>query len=301
MFAINTKGLLAAVLTLTLSSAALADSSIAAEAAPSGQASTTSIGSMIASKAKASYFMEFFGMNGKAIDGQEGGGSDLTINHYGSVGWKLSNKWTVKATQAMQQRIRKKVEGQDDFIMTDPYFTFSNSKIASSDKYGTNLAGYVRYYAPFSRATNQNVGTANDQGNGAIRLLVAPSKTFMDGALTISCPSFIQYRLNKSTAQERSALNNGDSSRIDYRAFINPIVAYSLSAKTEAYLEFGTNYINHSTKGTWSNIQDVAYISPGLNLSPAKKVLVNPYVAWDVSAIQLNKASIGVNAQYTFL
>lgn len=296
----NSPWLVATVVALTISSVATADSSAsAADIAPANQSSTSNISDLIAKKGKASYYLEYRGTKVNALDGTAGDGTDLTMNHYAILGWKLSSKWSVSLTQPLVQKIRPEFDAkgkeQKNLYLADTSITFTNSKIASSSKYGTNLSAYMRYYAPTSNTSVNSKGTVDDQRNGAIRSIIIPSKTFMDGALTLSGAIDLRYRL-ANEVNETTGHNN-------IRAMFDPVLEYAINDKISTYLEYYTGYLTHNTKtGTWGKVRDEQGISPGVNWTPTKKILVNPFVSWDGRDImRANRTQIGLNAQYTFL
>lgn len=308
MFSLNKKYLLAAAILSTLSATvAVAEDSTATTNAGSQQ-STFSLESILAKKAKANYLLWLSGPKWKALDGTEGEGKSLTLQHFPSIGYKISSKWSVSATQMMTQAFDSD-PSKEHWTMNDPYFTFSNNNITSSSKYGTSLSGYIRYYAPFSQATNRGVAKYSDQGNGAIRLLLTPTKTFMDGAISLTGVTLVQTKLAKSTEAERAANpankgHVGDGIREDYKFAFNPALEYDPSSKFGVYLEYFTGYFRHNTAGHWTTFNNAdtgQYLSPGINWMPTKKVLVNPYLSWGPTSYQINNADIGVQVQYTFL
>ena len=310
MFVFNKKALLAtAAILSTLATSAMAEDSTATANAGTQQ-SSSSLGSLIAGKTKASYMLWLTGPKWKAIDGTEGDGKSLALTHFPSLGYKISSKWSASVTQMMTQSFDSD-SSKEHWVMNDPYISFSNSNITSSSKYNTSLAGYVRYYAPFSQSTNKKVGSYTDQGNGAVRVAFMPTKTFLDGALSISSTDLFQYRLARSSAHERADLTNGanskragDSAREDYKFLFDNSIEYDFNSKIGVYLEYSTAAFRHNTNGQLTTFNDPdtgQYVSPGVNWAPTKKVLVNPYISWGPTSYQINNADVGVVVQYTFL
>lgn len=298
---------------------AVADSS--GTETPAAASSSSDILGKLKKNAKANYLAWLTGPNSRALSGNVAGeGTALTITHYPAVGYRLGSKWTMMITQPFTQSIDEKPSTeQDPFLANDPYITFSNSRILHSDKYGTNLFGYIRYYAPFSRATRDgyNAGSFRDRGNGVIRFYMNPSKTFMDGALTLNFVTLLNYSLPGNSAAERAAKSSrevakggtpnkytGTGVREDFYFVIDPSIAYALSDKVEVYLEYATGYIRHTTDGKLSKMNhptDGQYISPGLNITVGKNVFLNPYVSFGPVFRGLKNMDIGLQAQYTFL
>lgn len=279
-----------------------------ASAAPAVQSSTSGFDlSKIRQNMRASYQMWLYGMNTRAMSGNlDGSGTNLNITHYATLGYKVSRKWSVSVTQPFNQTIDEKPASEvDPVVSLDPYITFSNASITKSDRYGTNLSGYIRYYAPLSRSTNRaaNAGARSDAGNGALRLLVTPSKTFMDGALTVSGTTLLQYRFPGNSSAERAA-RGGSAIREDYYILFNPSVAYAISSKVEAYVEYASGYLRHSTDGKFSKFNDPVYgqyISPGINWQASKRLALNPYLSVGPVFRGVKNTDIGVIGTYSFL
>ncbi len=138
-------------------------------------------------------------MNTQALSGnKDGTGTALAINHTFGVGYRLSKKWSIGLTQSFTQSIDDVPSTEKDpFVANDPYLMVSNTSLWNSEKYGMNVFGYIRYYFPFSRATSQTVAKAGakDAGMGSVRVYVNPTKTWLDGRLTLNLVTFAQFRL----------------------------------------------------------------------------------------------------------
>jgi len=279
-----------------------------ASAAPAAQSSTSGFDlSKIRQNMRASYQMWLYGMNTRAMSGNvDGSGTNLNITHYTTLGYKVSRKWSVSVTQPFNQVIDEKPASEvDPLVALDPYITFSNASITKSERYGTNLSGYVRYYAPFSRSTNRAAdrGARTDAGNGALRLLVTPSKTFMDGALTVAATTLVHFRLPGNSSAERAA-KSGSAIHENYYILLNPSVSYALSSKVEAYVEYASGYLRHSTDGKFSKFNDPVYgqyVSPGINWQASKRLALNPYMSVGPVFRGVKNTDIGLIGTYSFL
>lgn len=301
-------------LALLASPAAFADS---AASAPAGQSSSSNVLETLKKKVKLSYTAEILGATTKSLSGNSaGGGTNLIWNHYVGTGYRITKPLSINITQPFRQNIDEKPASvADPLVVNDPYLTLTHASLAGSEKYGTSLSGYVRYYMPLSRSTNRNAkvddnarvaaaGAPNDQGRGAVRVLLTPSKTFMDGALTLAGTTLVQYRIAKRSSAERAALV-GDPMRNDYYFLFNPSVAYQVSSKVEAYVEYATGALTHNTgDGNWTKMNDPdygQYVSPGVNWQASKRLLVNPYFSMGPVFRGLKNVDIGLIAAYTFL
>ncbi len=294
-----------ALLALSLPVVANADS---AASAPAAQSSTSSALEALKKKVKLSYQAWLSGPTAKSLSGNsDGNGTNLTLTHYVGTGYRITKALSINVTQPFQQKIDEQPASVvDPLTSLDPYMTLSHGSIAGSEKYGTSLSGYLRYYMPLSRATNKsaNAFSANDAGNGAVRLLVTPSKSFMDGALSISGTTLVHYRLAKQSSQER-AVAKGTGTRNDYYFLFNPSISYDISSKVGVYVEYATGTLTHNTgDGNWTKLNNAdlgQYISPGINWQASKRLGVNPYVSWGPVFRGVKNTNIGVIATYTFL
>lgn len=299
---------------------ALAAPAIAEETA--GQSTADSSQSWIMQNGKLSYLGWLVGPRTEALSGNRlGGGTDLTLTHYFAVGANIGKGLTLKLTQAVDQYIDEKPEAEKKQLAPlDPYLTLSHGKILHSDRWAANLDGYLRYYIPVSRSTsdNLNAGTARDHGKGMVRVLLNPSKSFLDGKLTFNGLFFANFRFASNSPGERlrrqtvQAVKDSSitpsSVREDMYFVWDPSVVYSVSSKLDIYVEYATGYLRHTTNGKWSSSNhpsDGQYLSPGVYWNPTKKVYVNPYISYQLSAAPvdrgLTKMDVGVQFQYTFL
>lgn len=257
---------------------------------------------------RAFYEMWLRGMNTQALSGNvSGGGTALAINHTFGVGYRLGSKWAVGFTQGFTQSIDDKPTAEKDpWVANDPYLMVSNTSLYKNEKYGINVFGYMRYYLPFSRATNQNVVKAarTEAGAGSVRLYVNPSKTWLDGKLTLNLVTLAQYRLATRSDADRAAANSGSSAREDWFFIFDPLLEYTLVDWASIYLEYATGYIKHSTDGHFSKLNDASdgqYVSVGSNILVGKKLLLNPYLSAGPVFRGVKNTDIGLIASYTFL
>ena len=88
----------------------------------------------------------------------------------------------------------------------------------------------------------------------------------------------------------------------------DPSISYSISPKVEVYVEWTPGYWRHTTDGKWSSTNhptDGQYFAYGAYWNPTKKISVNPYLLYQISAAPkdrgLDKQDIGLLLQYTFM
>jgi len=255
------------------------------------------------SNIRAGYDMEFYGPSIKSLSGNSAGaGTNLTINHYFGIGYKLPGSWAWGLKQSFTQSIDEVPSAaKDPFVTNDPYMTVVNSKIIGSEKYGTNLLAYLRYYAPFSRATSKETNKVGrkDAGNGRFRFLVSPSKSWLDGDLNLSLTSFLQYRMASNSDSARQTRNNSPH-RDDLTFVFDPTLSYSITKEIGVYLEYAFD-MNHSTEGKWTSYKLQDYVALGGNFQATKKLLLNPYISSAPARNEFQYASVGLTAVYKFL
>jgi len=183
------------------------------------------------------------------------------MRHYFTFGGKAhrrhlpnSTSWELSTTTKKPKASRNTSSG------ADPYVTLSHSKLLHNEEMGFNLEGYARYYIPVSRDTQDGLnsgfiakdGGPNDVSNGQLRLYVNPTKTFLDGKLTLSGATMMNFKFSRLSAQERfdrqtaEIAKHGDDSveaksfREDAYLFFDPTATYSVSSKVDMYLEYAT-------------------------------------------------------------
>ncbi len=306
---------------LAMSPSARAEEAVATSESSSGN----SVWNAIQKNGKASYLLWLYGMHTEALSGnRDGTGTNLTADHYFAIGAALGKGFTLKMTNLGRQSINEAPEAAGkSFVFQDPYFTLSKSGLLKNEAMAFNMDAYLRYYAPFSRPNvdARNKGAIDDKGRGVIRVYVAPSKSFFDGKLTFNGTMLTNIKLNSKTPQERfdaatrefakTGKGNDGASVVSYRKdmyfLADPSIAYTVSNKLEIYLEWYALW-EHTTNGKWTSIDEPESdqtISPGLNWTPTKKILVNPYLEYKTSLEKKERkfgvASVGVQMQYTFL
>jgi hypothetical protein len=285
----------------------------------------------------ASYLLWAQQMHTEALSGnRDGTGTNLLFEHFFTVGAKLSKKVSLKGTVYFDQNI-----DEDDTTRQwepgDVYLTLSDNSLVHSDVYGFNLDGYVRLYAPTSPRTINgiNAGGTSDMGHGKMRLLLNPVKTWFDGKLSFSGLAYMNFYFNRMSPQERfdagtrEAAKGGKatptSTRQDMYLVLDPSLTYSVSSKVDVYIEWASGVLRHFTSGVtgtgpvdsrWTSINnpsDGMYLSPGVNWNPTKKLSLNPYLSYQLSAVHdtdvnsvkrrvsLFHADIGLQVSYAFL
>jgi hypothetical protein len=302
--------------------------------------------SWFATNAHATYLAWLTGMHTEALNGdRDGTGQNLEFDHYVAINADLGHNFNLKLTNWAAQIIDEDPASRQ-FQPGDPYLTLTNGKLLHSDRYAMNLEAYVRFYVPISRGTSdlQNKGTARDFGNGMGRVYLNPSKNWLDGNLTLNGAVIWNHRfssmdpdvrLARGTRQNAADVSQGAASpftpvsyREDMYLVLDPSLVYSISTKVDLYVEWASGYLRHTTAGTiteggvnhpvaakWSSINhpsDGMYLSPGVYWSPTKKVYVNPYLSYQLSAvhetgvaspkrrISIFNCDVGLQLQYTF-
>lgn len=294
---------------LAVANVSVADST-ASVAAPStggsSQSSTSELFKKIRSKTRATYIFEMYGMNSQALSGNYdgAGGTNLTINHYIGAGYKIGSKWSVSMTQPFKQLIDEKPAAEaDPFTASDPYVTFSNNRIlnAKINANEFNMSGYIRYYAPVSRASQQKIDSASrtENGYGLLRAGLTPSLAMMDGALNFTFFNLFYYRLAKNSSAQRAA-KTGNPNRDDFYYIANPILSYTLSKVFDVYLEYGAVF-RHNTEGKWTNIKKEHYGAVGTYITATPKLTINPYAGIGPTFRGFRNTDIGLTMIYTLL
>lgn len=326
-----TTGIFASASTLP----AFADES-SGEVASADTASTADAGkNWFQKNGKASYLVWLQQMHTESLAGnRDGTGTNLDFDHFFALGARLNKQISLTATTYASQIIDEDDKSRQ-WQVGDLYLTLSHNKLFHSDAHAFNLDGYLRVYLPTSRNTRDalNKGTARDAGRGAIRILFNPAKSWLDGKLTLNGLFYSNIRFNSMTPTERydrgtrQAALDGEtkptSTREDMYVVLDPSLVYSVSSKVDIYLEWCTGVLRHTTEGItngkavagkWSSINhpsDGMYLSPGFYWNPTKKVSVNPYLSYQLSAVNdpsptkrrvsLTHADVGLQLQYTFL
>lgn len=252
---------------------------------------------------RGTYQLWFRGPTTSTLSGNTNGrGHNLALSHYFALGYRIGSKWSLSATQPFTQTIDE-VPTNDPFIAGNPYLTITRPSILGSQRYGTNLYGYIRYYAPVSRGSQRAVDAASpdEGGHGTLRLYMAPSKSFRDGRISVSAPFLLDYRMASRNDAERTAAN-GEPFRNDMVFFIAPSVSYSFTPKLDGYLEYGFD-LTHSTKGNltskWGKATDSDYFTLGANISLTKRLLLNPYTVSELRMKDLKTTQLHLVALYS--
>lgn len=286
---------------------AFADTTTAAAPTPSGTSTSEAAPTPFIKNVRAFYEGYLSGPSAKSLSGnKDGSGTNLSILHTFGVGYRVGNGWSLGFTQGFSQTIDEKPSSEGDpWVANDPYVSVSNSSLWKNEKYGMNLYGYVRYYMPFSRATNRGADAAavRDSGLGSVRFYLNPTKTWLDGKLTFNGVMLFQARLPKRSNADRLAAN-GSETREDFFFLFDPILAYTLNPKLEVYIEYATGYLRHTTDGKLSklnNPSDGQYAATGLYILVGKKLLLNPFASVGPVFRGVKNADFGLIANYTFL
>jgi hypothetical protein len=258
----------------------------------------------------ARFMYEFWlrGMNSRALSGNTNGeGTNLSVLHTFAFGYQLNQKWSLGFTQAFSQSIdQKPATEKDPWVAENPYFAVVNNSLWKSGDETMNLYAYARYYFPFSRENARAVSQAKrlEAGRGSFRLYVNPTKSFLDGKLTLNLQTLVQIPFARRSGADRAAANGGDPSHEDFHFLFDPILTYTLNSNVEVYLEYATGSLHHYTNGQLSKLTDPddgQYISEGMNILVGKKLLINPYFSQGPVFRGLKNTDIGILADYTFL
>jgi len=252
-----------------------------------------------------SHTIWLIGPNTQALSGnKDGSGTNLTIIHYPSIGYRLGSKWKVSVTQPFNQVIDENPKSSQ-FGFTEPYINFSNSRILHSDIYGAHLSGAIRYYFPVAKSSYSavNTGSPRDAGHGSVRIALMPSKSFLDGSLKLAFTGLFLYRFNKNSPAQRLA-KGGPDYREDFYFLVTPNLAYEINSDLEVYAEYATGYIRHTTNGKFSKLNDPDYgqwISVGTNHQIGKRLSLNPYLSVGPVFRGIKNTDIGLLGTYAFL
>jgi hypothetical protein len=263
-------------------------------------ASTSSTQSKILKNSIASYTMWVTGPSLQAIDGKTGEGSLVNLDQFAKLGYRVSSKWSVAFTQHWTNTVREASGNKDNLVWNNPYLTASNSNITQSTRYGTRLAGYVRYYLPFSKSSADNVGKRVDTKNGVLRVVLDPTKTFLDGALTVSGAVYVN-RLFAGAVPDASV-----SEQRDWRIYLYPRVTYELTSKFQPYLAY-YNDLEHvrldktrAGAGRWQKFNNKHNLELGFDWQPLARLNLNPYLEYGPTFVPRNM-SVNLIAEYAFL
>jgi hypothetical protein len=248
------------------------------------------------------------GSTSEALDGKEGKGPDLTVLHTTAIGYKIDKKLSAGFGININQYIRTKETAaaagdwrNRKFEMTTPYLQVAHNSLYKNGNF--SLSGYARYYVPIFNAARNSVGGVADAGNGAIRPVIVPAYTFLDGRLTLSALTYFQYRFAK----------NAPANHQNYFFLIDPVIAYAITPKVEVYTEYATGRIRHNKLGKWTTLNkpdgQSQQIAVGVNYVPTPKWVFNTNIYWQSvnedgrvrANYILNKYSIDAIASYTFM
>jgi hypothetical protein len=289
---------------------ALSAPSVYADTTSAANTSTSSSGpsllQKIGKRVKANYLFELTGPNTSSLNGNmDGSGTNINIVHYPAIGYRIGSKWSVTLTQSFTQKIDD-VDNKtaDPFFANDPYITFANSRILGSDKYHTNLYGFVRYYAPLSKNTinNRNMAKPNEIGNGRVRIFLDPSIAFLDGDLSFDLTHNLYLRFNNASDAERLAAN-GSPTRNDMDYLPDFYVNYQATKTIQPFLEVAA-YLHHTSDGKWTHFTDESdglALTTGANINVGKKVLLIPQASFPHNIQGFAKVGLALQAIYTFL
>ena len=295
--------LIAALALAMGSQTALAQSTASAPtdaAAPTQTSTTSALMKNLREKLGASYTMWITGPTVADIDGQKGDGNNLTLDQFASVKYKVSSKWKIGFTQPWTNKVRSDSEGKRNLNFNNPYITASNSSLTKSEKYDTNLSGYVRYYMPLSRTSEESLGKRVDTKNGVVRIVLDPTKTFLDGKLALSGAVYI----HRTFAGAKPAA--GVVEQRDWRIYLYPKVSYEVSAKFTPYVAYFNDWEHvrldqtRQGGGRWQSFNDTHSIELGFDWAPVAGLSVTPYISYGPK-FQPRDSSIGLIADYAFL
>jgi hypothetical protein len=297
----GTKSWLGAMILMTAASTVQAQSTAPApEPAAAGQSTTSAVIKNIRERAKASYTLWVTGSSLESMDGKKGAGSNLAVDQFARIGYKVSSKWTIGVTQHWTNTIRDVSGNKENLVWNNPYITASNSSITKSTRYGTNLSGYVRYYAPFSKASAESVGKRVDTKNGVIRVVLDPTKTFFDGKMTVSGAVYA----NRSLASAPPSA--GVAEQRDWRIYLYPRVSYEVSSNFQPYVAYFNDWEhvrldkNRNGGGRWQSFNDKHNLEIGFDWQPVAGLNVTPYLEYGPTFVPRN-STVGLIAEYAFL
>lgn len=249
------------------------------------------------------YTLEALGPTLGTLDGNDGPGANLTLNHYWSFGYKISDRVSATLTPYFTTPIRAaNPDGDDNLVFGDMYLTVFHNRLYKNEKYGINVAGYIRGYFPTSKASNDPdlAGTAKEQQNGKARIRLLPSKKWLDGALTFTMDTSFYVPFRKAGLGADRA-----SSQRDYYFYFFPNLSYQVNDAWATYIAYNAplSHFKDTSRGgngRFERFSNGNSVEVGFEWTGVKGLLVNPFVAINQGK-NIADADLAIVAQYSIL
>ncbi len=278
-------------------------------ATASTSTSTTSFKQKYLKNVGASYTVELYGVGMQSLTGDlDGKGNSYNAIHYPSISYKFDRPGIKLSAAGQISQTFNKNRDADMVDFLDPYLTVSKADLYKDEVRGISVLGYIRYYVPVSKGARESyqlaAKAANDQGNGKFRVLLAPTKTFLNGKAEFTFLTSYYYRLAKNSSAERAALT-GSPFRNDMYFYYDPQLAWNLSTKVQPYVEYVSGLLKHSTNGNWTrgrkHPSDGEYVGLGANFFPTKEISLTSELTWGPPEMVLNNGGIYLAASIKLL
>lgn len=277
--------------------------SAATDVAPAAATSVSKKDDSIIDRMSIKYTIEMLGPTVGQLDGNDGPGANLTLNHYWAFGYKISDRVSASLTPYFTTPVRAaNPDGDDNLTFGDMYLTVFHNKLYENKKYGIKMAGYIRGYFPVSKASNDPtlVGSAREQQNGKARIRLFPSKSWLDGSLKFTMDSsfYVPFR--------KGGLGAGNASSIrDYYFYFFPNLSYTINDSWGTYVAYNApiNHYKDSSRGgqgRFDRFSDGNSLEFGFEWTGVKGLLVNPFIAINQGK-PLAEADLALVAQYQIL
>lgn len=280
---------------------------------PNAQETTASAGSFLKDKFSMSYTGWLTGPHIDALDGGvDGANSNLNIDHFYALGYKINSDMVWRITQDVTQQFGKTYDAPDQqaFVVHNPYTTLAHSHLYEDKNRGINVAGYIRYYIPVANADRQGKnapGMQKDQTNGLLRMKLDPTKTFLDGSLTISLMTFV-YRGLAGKAPGEDVPNQRD-----WFVYFYPGIQYQATKTLAPYIRYSSVMEHYGQEkasnggGHWQALTDNHNLEFGFDYNPTASITITPYTEFGAPGSgagkpwQFSKNTLGLIAQWDFI
>lgn len=209
----------------------------AQSAAPAVSTSSTSSESATRSPWGFNIKNELYGPTVSQLDGITGPGSNVINKSSFRLGYRLPLGFTVEAVPILEFRSENK-RRPEMFEFTDPYAALKKSDIFNTKRFGFDLAGELRYYAPVSNENARDIGTVRDRGRGRSQVRLIYTQQFFSGDL-----EFVSDLNHRRNYAERPQLK-GVRDIFEVYNFLN----YRLTANVTPYLSY-INIVNRNRNG----------------------------------------------------
>lgn len=207
------------------------------------------------------------------MDGVEGEGTGVRIEHYFRPSYKLDGGWSLSVTQLITQYLdRGGADGKnpkDRFSFFLPYVTAFKTNFLP-EGWKIKMPGYFRYYIPIG-SDDKNLGGKTDSGIGRFRARIFPNIALTDKlkfTLTTTYQHYLAGEPADTSFQHVVMLFNNLSYQVTDKFSV--FAEYGVIA----YGNYGGNWGKWFKQGDGDNIQ---YVEAGASFSVLDNVSVTPY------------------------